>query len=82
MKSTLIRILSIMMLATSISAFRLSGKAAKAKNTNCSDATTTAPYTQDERKADQNQEKEKTREQKIQEQNEQWLHNLQGVYGG
>jgi len=82
MKSTLIRILSILTLATSISAFGLAEKASATKNTNCSDATTTAPYTQEERKADQNQEKEKTREQKIQEQNEQWLHNLQGVYGG
>ena len=82
MKSTFIRILSIMTLATSISAFGLSDKAAKAKNTNCYDAATTAPYTQDEPKADQNREKEKSREQMIQEQNKQWLHDLQGVYGG
>jgi len=82
MKNTLIRILSIMTLATSISAFGLAEKASAAKNTNCSDATTTAPYTQEEPKADQNQEKEKSREQKIQEQDKQWLHDLQGVYGG
>jgi len=71
-----------MTLATSISAFGLSEKAPTSKKTHSNKATTTAPYTQDERKADQNQEKEKSREQKIQEQNEQWLHDLQGVYGG
>jgi len=81
MKGTLIRILSIVTLATSISAFGLSEKASAAKKTHSSNATTTAPYTQDEPKADQDQAK-KSREQVIEEQNQQWLHNLQGVYGG
>ena len=82
MKNTLIRILAIMTLATSISAFGLSEKASEAKKTHSSNATTTTSYAQDEPKADRSQDKKRSREQMIQEQNKQWLHDLQGVYGG
>lgn len=91
MKSALIRILSIMTLATSISAFALPEKATAAKSTNANNAgceTTTGPYNPDKQKTDQDpgqsdNGQEKSRKQvQIEEQDKQWLHDLQGIYGG
>ena len=92
MKSTLIRIFAIMTLATSMSAFAMSDKAAATENTNCNNAkseATTVANTPDGGKTDQTDEgqsdnsQEKSRKQQLIEQQEkQWLQDLQGVYGG
>jgi len=90
MKSNFIRILSIMTLATSISAFGLSEKAPSVSNTSCNEAsaeTTKAPATRDARSAGQNQRQsddsqEKSRKQMIEQQEKEWLHNLQNIIAG
>jgi hypothetical protein len=91
MKSTFIRILSIMTLATSISAFALSEKAPAPKNTNSNGAkseATTEAYTRGGRKtgthrAQSNYDQEKSpKEQQIEQQDKQWVHDLMGIYGG
>ena len=81
MKSTLIRILGIMILATSISAF--AQPESSAKKTNCSNTTsesTTAP----DSKADQmDKDQEKSRKDRlIEEQDKQWLHDVQNLTAG
>lgn len=90
MKSTFVRILSIMTLATSISAFGLSEKATSVNNTRCNDAnaeTTKAAETRDARSADQYpgqsaNSQEKSRKQLIEEQEKQWLHDVQYTTAG
>ena len=90
MRSTFIRILSIVTLATSISAFGLSEKASSVKNTSCNDAsaeTTKARAARDARTADDYQEpsdnsQEKARKQMIKDQEKQWLHDVQNIIGG
>lgn len=90
MKNTLTRILAIMTLATSISAFALSEKPCAAKDTgpnNASSETITAPSTRDAGKADQDQEpsdnsQEKSRKHLIEQQNKQWLHDVQNIVAG
>jgi len=83
MKSTFVRILSVMTLATSISAFGLSEKAVSVKSCNDSSAETTkAPETGDARSADKysgqsDPSQEKARKQMIEEQEKQWLHDVQ-----
>ena len=85
MKSTLVRILSIMTLATSISAFGLSDKATSVNNASCNDAnaeTTKAVETRDARSADRypgqsDNGQEKSRKHLIEEQERQWLKDVQ-----
>lgn len=87
MKTTLIRILSIMTLATSMSAFAMSepakGAGADPKKTH-SNETTVSMLSVDEPKSQQGTatDNDKSRKQQIEQQNKEWLHNLQGVYGG
>ena len=81
MKSTLIRILGIMFLATSVSAF--AQPESKTNKTNCynnaSESTTAS-----ESKADQtDKDQEKSRKERlIQEQDKQWLHDVQNLVAG
>lgn len=91
MKSTFIRILSIMTLATSLSAFALSDKAPAVKNTNSSDAKSeaaTEAYTRGGGKTathqgqSNNGQEKSSKEQQIEQQNKQWVHDLMGIYGG
>lgn len=90
MKNTLTRILAIMMLATSISGFALSEKSHAAKDpcaNNTSSETATAPSSRDAGKADQDQEpsdnsQEKSRKHLIEQQNKQWLHDVQNIVAG
>jgi hypothetical protein len=91
MKSTITRIMAIAMLTTSISAFAASEKAKAAKDPDCkntqyedtvvisfgvqpdSDRDETQPDQRDQKSEDQ---------QLIQKQDREWLHDLQGIYGG
>ena len=87
MKTTLIRILTIMTLATSLSAFGMSepakGAGTDPKKTNTTE-TTVSMLSVDEPKSQQgtDQDNDKSRKQQIEQQYQEWLHNLQGVYGG
>jgi hypothetical protein len=79
MKSTLIRVLSIMTLASSLSAFALSDKA---KNSTAPSGETKCAPASSERRADQDKgqsdnDQEKSRLMLIREQEKQWLHDLQ-----
>lgn len=79
MKGTLLRMFAIMTLATSISAFAPAEEPAKAakensKNTNCEAASTPS-------KADQDKE-EQARKRLIEEQEKQWIHDLENTGGG
>jgi len=85
MKSTLIRIFVVMTLATSISAFAGTKKDHTAK-TNCDSGNTEGTSTPSPQAADKtnkneeqsDQEQEKSRRQRlIEEQNKQWLHDVQ-----
>jgi hypothetical protein len=91
-KSTLIRMFAIMTLATSISAFAQpkGSNAAKCScsNNDSSETVVVAPSTRDAGNADRDYPpadsgRDKSGSQpNIEEQNRQWLHNLQGIYGG
>lgn len=83
MKSTLMRIFGIMTLATSISAFGLSDKPAKAakdksNNTaNCENTAAPASAKAEQAKGQSDDNEEKARQRLIKEQEKQWLHDLQ-----
>jgi len=86
MKTNLIRVFAIMTLATSISAFALA-ETNPDKNGNCSATSETkaASANSDAKSSEQGQgpqdDQEKARQQLIEKQNKQWLHDLQGIYG-
>jgi hypothetical protein len=91
MKSSFIRILSIMTLATSISSFALSEKAPAPKNTNSNDAKSEAtteaytrggPETATHRGQSSYGQEKSPKEQQIEQQDKQWVHDLTGIYGG
>jgi hypothetical protein len=85
MKSTLIRVFIVMTLATSISAYAGTKKDHTAKancnSGNTEDTSTPSPQAADKTNKNEeqsDQEQEKSRKQKlIEEQNKQWLHDLQ-----
>ena len=80
MKSTLIRIFTIMTLATSM--FAMSEKAKDASsNKKHSDETTVCTPADQQNSQGQSDEGD-SRSRKIEQQNKQWLHDLQGIYGG
>jgi hypothetical protein len=91
MKSTITRILAIAMLTTSISAFAASGKAKAAKDADCKNAqyedtvvvsmAVQPDSDQDETQSDQRDQRSDD-QQLIQKQDREWLHDLQGIYGG
>lgn len=91
MKTTMMRALAIAMLTTSMSAFALSGKSKAANETNTKNTkpdVTVVIYVVDEPTSDQDQtqpdqkQKKSEEQQKIEQQDKQWLNDLQGVYGG
>jgi hypothetical protein len=84
MKSTLIHLLSVVTLATSMTAF-----AAPKKNmtsTNSSAATTCTPASRDTQvgpdKGQPDNDQERSRQMKINEQEKQWLHDFQNMVAG
>lgn len=91
MKPTNTRVLAIAILTTSMSAFAMSGKAKTPKDTSPNDTNsgeTPAAYVvdqpnsgQDEGQSDKS-EKQFGEQQRIQQANQEWLHDLQGIYGG
>ena len=84
MKPTLIRLLSIMTLAVSMSAYALPAKDKAAGNSNCTTASDPKPASANSgsQNSQDQQDPEKARQQLIEQQNQQWLHDLMGVYGG
>jgi hypothetical protein len=91
MKTTMMRVLAIATLTTSMSAFALSGNSKTANETNTRNTNsdeTIVLYVVEQPSSDQNEaqpnQKQKTSEeqQKTEQQDKQWLHDLQGVYGG
>lgn len=91
MKSKMIRALSVALLTTSMSAFALSGESKTANETNTKNTNSDEPIVLclfEQPKADQNEaqpnqkQKKSEEQQKTEQQDKQWLHDLQGVYGG
>lgn len=85
MKSTLIRLLSVVTLATSMTAFAAPKK--DMTSTNSSVAPTCAPASRDTQvaapdKAQPDNDQEKFRQMKIKEQEKQWLHDFQNMVAG
>lgn len=91
MKTTMMRVLAIAMLTASMSAFALSDKSKTANDPNTknpnSDETVViyvvdAPrFDQDEAQSDQSQKKSEE-QQKIEQQDKQWLHDVQNLVAG
>ena len=87
MKSTLVRIFAIMTLATSMSAFAMPEKGKDNNTTNSSKTNaeeTTVSCPADQKKSEERPDKDndQARQEQIEKQNQQWLHDLQGYYGG
>jgi hypothetical protein len=91
MKTTIMRVLAIAMLTTSMSAFALSDKSKTAndpKTKNPDPDETVVLYvvegpSSDQNQAQPNQNQKKSEEQQtIEQQDKQWVHDLQGVFGG
>jgi hypothetical protein len=87
MKTSLIRLFTVMTLATSMSAFALPAQSNEARNGNCSTASDTEPASANSdvsgsEKGQGQQDQEKARQQLIEQQDKQWLHDLQGIFGG
>jgi hypothetical protein len=87
MKTSLIRLFTVMTLATSMSAFALPAQSNEARNGNCSTASATEPASANSdvsgsEKGQGQQDQEKARQQLIEQQDKQWLHDLQGIFGG
>ena len=91
MKTSLIRLFTLMMLATSMSAFALPAQSNAARDGSCSTASDTKPASpnndvsgseKSQGRQDRQQDQDKARQQLIDEQDQQWLHDLQGIFGG
>jgi ABC-type transporter MlaC component len=91
MKTSLIRLLTLITLATSMSAFAFPAQSNEARNGNCSTSSDTESASaindvsgseKGQGRQDGQQEKDKARQQLIEQQDKQWLHELQGIYGG
>lgn len=86
MKSTLIRMLAVLTLATSISGFALSEKpktAAKASSDNTSSETTAAPSKADQTDVQSDDSQEKSQRQRlIEKQEKEWLKDVQNIVAG
>jgi len=91
MKKMLIRAVAIAIFATTLSAGAMSGKAKTSKDKNPNQPNAEEPSTPssvdrqnsdlDEVQSEQNRNKSR-RQQLIDRENKEWLHNLQGIYGG
>lgn len=91
MKSKMIRVLAIALLTTSMSAFALPGKSKSANETNTKTSNpdeTVVIYFVDEPASDQDQaqpdenKKKSEEQQKIEQQDKEWLHDLQNIVAG
>jgi len=82
MKTILTRTLMVTLLATSISAFAKSGDAKSDGVVNQSHATQQSDCNRNENDAGKQNEQSSSDEQKIEQQDKEWLHDLQGTYGG
>ena len=91
MKTSLIRLFTLITLASSMSAFALPAQSNATRNGNCSTASDAEPASansdvsgseEGQGQQDGQQDQDKERQQLIDEQNQQWLHDLQGVFGG
>ena len=81
MKSTLIRVLGIMILATSVSAF--AQPESKAKTTNCYNTTSESTTASDSKVEQTDKDQEKSRKERlIEQQDKQWLHDVQNLVAG
>ena len=80
MKNTLIRIFTVMTLATSMFAMSEKAKEASTSKTNSGETTVCAPA--DQKDSHDGMDKGESKSKQIEEQNKNWLHDLQGVYGG
>ena len=91
MKISLIHLLTLMTLATSMSAFALPAQSNAVRNGNSSTASDTKPASANsdvsgsekgQGQQDGQQDQDKARQQLIEQQDKQWLHDLQGIFGG
>jgi hypothetical protein len=85
MKNAFIRLLSIVTLASSLSAFALSDKAKTASAAKAEPACATASQdaqTADQDKGQADNDQEKARQRLIKQQDEQWLHDTQYIPAG
>ena len=91
MKTSLIRLFTLITLAASLSAFALPAQPNAARNGNCSTGSDTKPDSvnndvsgseKGQAQQDGQQDQDKARQQLIDEQDKQWLHDLQGIFGG
>ena len=82
MKTILTRILMVTLLATSISAFAKSGDPKSAGAVTPSNVTQQDSCNQNANPAGKQDEQKSPDEQKIEQQDKEWLHDLQGTYGG
>ena len=85
MKNSLIRILTMIILTTSISAFAGSDKsenAAKTKSNDTKCETTAEPAKAERNEGQSDNNEEKTRQRLIKEQEKQWLHDVQNLTAG
>ena len=89
MKISLIHLLTLMTLATSMSAFALPEQSNTSRNGNCSTTSDTEPASansdvsgSEKGQGQGQQDQEKARQQLIEQQDKQWLHDLQGIFGG
>lgn len=80
MKNTLIRIFTVMTLATSMFAMSEKAKEASPSKTHSDETTVCAPA--DQQNSQGKPDKDDSKSKQIEEQNKRWLHNLQGIYGG
>ena len=87
MKNTLIRVVVAATLASSLPAFALSGKGTdRTKDCSSASETSSAPANNAQyavpSQNQTNNDSAQARKQLIEEQDAQWLHDLQGIYGG
>ena len=89
MKISLIHLLALMTLATSMPAFALPAQSNAGRNGNSSTASDTKPASassdvsgSEKGQGQGQQDQDKARQQLIEQQDQQWLHDLQGIFGG
>ena len=91
MKTSLIRLFTLITLASSMSAFALPAQSNAARNGNSNTALETKPASTNndvsrsekgQGQQDGQEDQDKARQQLIDEQDKQWLHDLQGIFGG
>ena len=82
MKTTLTRTLMVALLATSISAFAKSGDGKRDNTAPPAKVTQQDSCNQNTNHAAKPEEPKSADQQKIEQQDKEWLHDLQGTYGG